>query len=335
MPIRSSPAVIERVLPAYNQKKQVPPIVPKPVSRVKLVPSKELLPWMILDSKIYINEQYLKNLRLVRGGDNNIFFDLLYMSMLVYAIANYPEEAAAFLNQLIRHNTPEVVGGLNQPGYFDGMSKSGSSSIMRGTPQNEHVTPWPWFAEGKICSQANSFRTPDGSVDIDQGYKEALRRAENSPNFECSRERFVELCTECGQITFKQMEEAIIGLQLEADGIVSNLRRDPIAAQNNIKGLDFLIDGPNGETHLEVKAPVDSRIRVEEGNRSSVNKQGKPIGKKIHVQVNNWVNTDKLVTKPMSDDKVLVAVDLFNVSTADKNKMVSAIQTGANNRAVS
>ena len=121
----------------------------------------------------------------------------------------------------------------------------------------------------------------------------------------------------------------IFALQLEADGIISNVRRDPVAAQNGILGLDFLIDGPNGETHLEVKGPVDSMIKLAEKQRPSIRKQARSIGRKIHYQLNEWAQTDKKITKPASADKVLTVVDLFNVSVGEKHQMQTTIQAEA------
>lgn len=71
----------------------------------------------------------------------------------------------------------------------------------------------------------------------------------------------VELASEAGETTNDSMRAAISGLQLEADGIVSNLRRDPRAEANGVKSFDYLADGPNGETHLEIKRPVGSEIK--------------------------------------------------------------------------
>jgi len=77
-------------------------------------------------------------------------------------------------------------------------------------------------------------------------------------------------------MTPKTMEEAIIGLQLEADGIVSNLRRDSLAVKNNISGLDFMAELPNGKTiFVEVKGPVDSRIKRAENQDPSLTKQAR------------------------------------------------------------
>lgn len=168
-------------------------------------------------------------------------------------------------------------------------------------------------------------------MNLDLGYREVLRRARYSDNFKCSFERFIELAAEDGQTTTDSMRAAISALQLEADGVVSNVRRDPVAKQNGIKAFDFLADGLNGETHLEIKGPVGSEIKKAAGLGPIVQKQGKKTGYKINSQLNYWFNptTDTSgVTQPPSKDKVLVATDLFDVPVSEKAQMKSAIELG-------
>ena len=80
----------------------------------------------------------------------------------------------------------------------------------------------------------------DGTIDMVAAYKEVIRRVQSSSNFECSYDRFKNLCTECSEIDIGTVREVISALQLEADGVVKNIRRDPSTTQ---KGFDFLIDG--------------------------------------------------------------------------------------------
>ena len=127
----------------------------------------------------------MKNLRRIRGGSDNILVDLFWIAVLLYAITHCPEEAAAFVQQL----APGLAN--NQPGYFN--TPSGSSTVIQSQFDNDIQWPWQW--ERRICSQTESFRRADGTLDIDQGYQEVLRRGRDSEDFECSRERFVELCT--------------------------------------------------------------------------------------------------------------------------------------------
>jgi len=187
-------------------------------------------------------------------------------------------------------------------------------------------------AFGPSQTQASTFTNPDGSVNLDMGYQEVLHRARFSKNFNCSFDRFVELSSEAGEITNDSMRAAISGLQLEADGLVSNVRRDSRAAANGVKSFDYLADGPNGETHLEIKGPVGSEIKKAAGLGPSVTKQGKKLGFKIKNQLNYWFNpenTDRSkVTLPENRRKVLVICDLFDVPVSEKQQMESSIKVG-------
>lgn len=298
------------------------------VDKVKFIlPREKVALLMFLDPKTRINEELLKKLTKIRCGDNRLV-DLLWLSLFLYAMTLYPDQAAGLLQQLGRFNAPGL--GNNPPGYLH--TQSCRSNVIESQFDSDNSIPWQW--QGTICSQTESFRKSDGTLDMDQGYEEVLRRARYSENFECSRDRFIALCTENGKISAKQIQEAITALQLEADGIVSNVRRDPVAAENGILGLDFLIDGPNGETHLEIKGPVDSSIKLAANQIPSIRKQARSIGRKIHYQLNEWVKTDKQVTKPESAAKVLTVVDLFNVSVDEKHQMETSIQAAAEKAAV-
>lgn len=164
------------------------------------------------------------------------------------------------------------------------------------------------------------------------GYQEVLRRARFSENFNCSFDRFVELASEAGEITTDSMRAAISRLQLEADGIVSNVRRDPLAEANGVKSFDYLANGPNGETHLEIKGPVGSEIKKAAGLAPSVTKQEKKLGFKIRNQLSYWFNPENTqrpkVTLPENRSKVLVVNDLFDVPISEKQQMESSIKVG-------
>ena len=86
--------------------------------------------------------------------------------------------------------------------------------------------------------------------------------------------------------------------------------------------------------HLEIKSPVDSMIKLAENQNPSIQKQARSIGRKIHYQLNEWIQTDKNFTKPASVDKVLTVVDLFDVSVREKHQMQTGIQATVQNAAV-
>ena len=147
-------------------------------------------------------------------------------------------------------------------------------------------------------------------------------------DFNCSFDRFRNLCTELGEVKADYVRAAISTLQFEADGVVTNVHRDITAT---IKKFDFLIDsGLQGfETHLEIKGPIRSEIRKVNGLGPSITKQGKKIGFKIRSQVDYWFNPepDKLgLTCPETRNYVVVAVDYFDVPVFEKPAIQAAIE---------
>ena len=64
------------------------------------------------------------------------------------------------------------------------------------------------------------------------------------------------------------------------------MRRDPYADPGQA-GLDFLIDGPNGERHLEVKNLVGSKIKEAELQSFDCQKDGTKIAKRTQKQIDN------------------------------------------------
>ena len=268
----------------------------------------------------YINQYFLKKLR---AGDSD-----LAVTLTIIAIG------AAWL--LIAQSIG-VEAGFGMVANWNAPTLNPKGPPPQG-PLISRSTPYPRLTESTALqayapshTQASTLINSDRSVNLDMGYKEVLRRARLSSDFRCSFDRFVKLATECGEVTTDSMREAISALQLEADGVVSNVRRDPIAEANNIKTFDFLADGPDGQTHLEIKGPVGSEIRKAAGLRPSVAKQGKKIGSKINSQLKYWfeTRTDKSgITEPASRDKVLVVNDLFDVPVVEKAQMQSAIESG-------
>lgn len=112
------------------------------------------------------------------------------------------------------------------------------------------------------------------------------------------------------------------------------MRRDPLVVDPEKVGCDFLADGPNGETHLEIKGPVDSKIKAAKNQSTSIPKQGKRVGNKAHKQVMNWCSSNGInMTRPANRDKVLVAMDLFDVSSGEKQEMEQVITKTATKEA--
>ena len=318
------PAPVVRVQRSYKHPSEVKiaPIADKRLDKIYFMPNKEMIPLIYLNAQnVYINERVLKRLRAGGFEETLVLMDIGVIVFLTFQLSG--TDAFTVLDQMSKWNAP-TTGGSRFGGSPPGPSPSPTiSTRMRSTALQ---------AFGPSQTQASTFNNPDGSVNLDMGYREVLRRARFSENFNCSFDRFVALASEGGESTNDSMRAAISALQLEADGIVSNVRRDPRAEANGVKSFDYLADGPNGETHLEIKGPVGSEIKKAAGLGPSVTKQGKKLGFKIKNQLNYWFNPENTdrpkVTLPENRSKVLVVNDLFDVPVSEKQQMESSIKVG-------
>ena len=183
----------------------------------------------------------------------------------------------------------------------------------------------------------------NGKVELEKCLHEVNRRASEigCTNFECSLERFKALATENGELTPGSAREAITILQGEMEGYYKNARREDYGT--NVKGPDFLVEGLGkfeNITHVEVKNPVGSAIKIANGQKGSISKQGKKIGAKIVYQQNYWSNrteTNELenlnptASLPQSPNNVLAAVDNFDVPSSEKAFMQGSVLKGSQN----
>ena len=186
----------------------------------------------------------------------------------------------------------------------------------------------------------------NGKVDLHKCLNEVNRRASEigCTNFECSIERFRALATENGKLTNITAREAITILQGEMHGYYTNARREDYGLYGlNVTGLDFVVAGL-GEfeniTHVEVKNPVGSAIKIANGQNGSINKQGKKIGAKLVSQQNYWSNTTETselenlnptASFPQSPNNVLGVVDNFDVPSSEKAFMEASVLKGSQN----
>jgi len=325
IPPRSTP--VGRVQPSYQHPAElkIAPIVDKRLDKIYFMPNKEMIPLIYLNAQnVYINEKVLKRLRAGGFEETLVLMAIGLVVFLTFQLSG--ADAFAVFDQFGKFNAPTTGG----PRY-DGITSAYSTGIaphmrMRSTALQ---------AYGPSHTQASTFNNPDGSMNLDKAYREVLRRARFSENFTCSFDRFVDLASEGEEPTNDSVRTAISALQLEADGIVSNVRRDPSAIRNGVKSFDCLADGPNGETHLEIKGPVGSEIRKAAGLGPSIPKQGKKIGYKIKNQINYWLNPENTnrskVTLPEDKSKILVVTDLFDVPVSEKEQMRSSIEVSLNN----
>ena len=124
-------------------------------------------------------------------------------------------------------------------------------------------------------------------------------------------------------------------------GYYRNARREDYGL--NVKGPDFLVEkleGFENITRVEVKNPVGSAIKIINGQKGSISKQGKKIGAKIVYQQNYWSNTIKTselkninptASLPQSPNNVLGAVDNFDVPSSEKALMEGNVLNGSKN----
>lgn len=182
--------------------------------------------------------------------------------------------------------------------------------------------------------QAAKFVKKDESIDLQQAFDEANRRAAviGRGNFDCSFERFEGLATECGEPDTGSTREAITILEGEMRGYYRNARREDYGP--NVTGLDFVVEGL-GEfdhiTHVEVKGAVSSSIRP----KPTLVKQAKKYVNRVNYQKNFWSDETAVKEKiphinpdadlPKSPDNVLGLYDLWDVGTPEKSTVSNAI----------
>ena len=262
----------------------------------------DYLGFQVIAGNIELNDAILQ----LRGGDWGPLIEIA----LFLAYLKWLHKIGAFGNQNPNpHPTPTMASNPTDDNT-QGFVSQNKPYYRALSPEIEETGPKQ--------IQASSFVKRDGSVDLRAAYKEVLRRARFNPRFkfQCPFERFVDLATEAGEVTTVSVRATISALQMESDGIVSNVRRDPFAVLTGRKGLNFLCDGPRGETHLEIKGPVGSEIRRASVNRPSITRQGRSIGSALISQLDYWFAQDPdtaKVTIPAKREDVFVGIDLFDV----------------------
>jgi hypothetical protein len=260
---------IHRAAPQHFR--QYAPTVNPRLDKIYFMPNKETIPLIYLNAKnVYINERVLKRLRAGGFDETLVLMAIGVIVFLTFQLSG--TNAFAILEQF---------GKLNAPTTNPGLAPGPGQGVISKPVQRQKSTAVQLYAPSH--TQASTFVNGDQSVNLDLGYREVLRRARFSTDFECSFDRFIELASEDGESTTDTMRAAISALQLEADGVVSNVRRDPVAEANRVKAFDFLADGPNGETHLEIKGPVGSEIRKSAGLGPSIQNKVKKLVLKLRI----------------------------------------------------
>ena len=231
---------------------------------------------------------------------------------------------------------PPSQTGMNQP-------QTQSTALVPIQPTGSSENANFENTNSKAQSQIDGFVKYD-TIDLKAAYNEMQRRASNIDNKDwqgCSFQRFKELSTEDGTITFGSTCEAISGLQGEMLGYYRNLARQNYG--KGVKGLDFTAEGIGDYkhiTHVEGKNSVGKAIKKAQNQSTSISKQGKSIAKKLIYQKDFWSNSEKRskidnldpnAFFPEEQNNILSLVDNFDVPMEEKTPMETAIKKWSNN----
>jgi len=154
--------------------------------------------------------------------------------------------------------------------------------------------------------------------------------SEKGYELECRQERFNELSTnpQTGSIDEKSLIEAKGGLQGEALGMYTNIRRP----SNKAVDLDFEIDSSKGYTHVDYKTPIDfqdlaDKKGIDVSNFPSLETVAYNMGKKISPQKEEFCG---LPGGPKSPENVLHVVNLDLIRDSNqKQNMIDSVLKGA------
>lgn len=149
------------------------------------------------------------------------------------------------------------------------------------------------------------------------------------------------MSTENGEFSNVTAREAITILHDEMEGFYKNAQGEEYSL--DVKGPDFRVkelgDFQN-ITHVEIKNPVGSAIKIANGQTGSITKQGKKIGAKIVYQQNFWSDPNKIsaienlnptALLSESTSSVLEVVYTFDIPAIEKALMETSILRGSRN----
>ena len=353
------PAPVVRVQPSYqyDSNVQIAKVIPRKKDLIVYKSPKEILFLMYLtDPRISSNQEVLKLVKELRGGSWGLLGTAAFLGLIILIFS---------MGEGFIPNNLDPGWGLARPNPFQPptaehryppaydlffprrtcyVDRPGGSLMMAEVNPQSSREELTQLSTNVVPTQTQmSGFVKNGKVDLDKCLNEVNRRASEIgwTDFECSLERFKALATENGKLTSGTAREAITILQGEMQGYYRNARREDYGL--NVKGPDFLVEGL-GEfeniTHVEVKNPVGSAIKIANGQKGSISKQGKKIGAKIVYQQNYWSNTTKTseleninptASLPQSPNNVLGAVDNFDVPSSEKAFMEGSVLNGSKN----
>jgi hypothetical protein len=175
---------------------------------------------------------------------------------------------------------------------------------------------------------------PAPEFDMKKEYGNFIQEiSEKGYELECSQERFNELSTnpQTGSFDEKSLIEAKGGLQGEAQGMYTNIRRP----SNKAVDLDFEIDSSKGYTHVDYKTPIDfqylaDKKGIDVSNFPSLETVAYNMGKKITPQKEQFCG---LLDGPKSPENVLHVVNLDLIRDSNqKQNMIDSVLKGAEDK---
>ena len=355
------PAPLVRVPPSHHYDSKVPIAkIAKVIPRKKdiiVYKSPEEISYLIYltDRRLLSNQEVLKLVKELRGGSWG-FVGTGVVLVLIILIFSTGE---GFVS-----NNPNPGWGLGRPNPFQPptakqkhpraydlffprrtcyANRPGGSLMMTGVNPQSSREELTQLSTDVVPTQTQlSGFVINGKINLDKCLNEVNRRASEigCTDFECSRERFKALATENGEFTNSTIREAITILEGEMYGYYKDARRENYGI--DVNGPDFIVEGI-GEfskiTHVEVKNPVGSAIKIANGQKGSISKQGKKIGAKIVYQQRFWSNSTKVsklenvdpnASFPETPSNVLGLVDNFDVPVHEKASMQGSILKGYN-----
>jgi hypothetical protein len=348
------PTVI--VCPNYQHefKVQTAKVIPRKTDLITYKSPKEILFWMYLtDPRLSSNQQFLESMKKLRGGSWGLIGTAALLGLMIL-IFSMGEGFVPNLGWGLDRQNPfqPPTAEHRYPPYYDlflprrtcSADRPGGSQIMAEVnPQSsrEDLTQLSTYVV-PTQTQISGF-VKNGDIDLYQCLDEVYRRASEigCTGFECSLERFKALATENGELKDSTAREAITILQGEMQGYYTNARREDYGP--GIKGPDFIVEGLGkfqNVTHVEIKNPVGSAIKIANNQKGSIVAQGKKIGKKIIYQQNFWSNTTETselknlnptASLPQSPNNTLGLVDNFDVPSTEKAFMEASVLRGSQN----
>ena len=337
LPMPPTPVVrVDKPSYDYGSKIKVAPAVSPKLDKITFIKYRELpLCIYAMDRNFIVRPEISKLIKELRAGDlSGALVGNAILLVVLYGIWTLVSRADGFQIPVVHPRNGAVIapanGGVHQ--QINHPKHGGRITVRMSNSQQVSTNVIP------TQTQMSGF-VKNGNVDLQKCLNEVNRRASEigCTDFDCSMERFRSLAMENGKLTNSTAREAITVLEGEMHGYYRNAKRENYGV--NVTGLDFIVEGI-GEfeniTHVEVKNPVGSAIKIANGQKGSISKQGKKIGAKIDYQQNLWSNPSEIskipnmtintnANFPDSPSNVLGLVDNFDVPVHEKAGMEASV----------